>query len=101
MAQRNLWAAEVAAKEMGGPLSLLDALDYLAVVAEVRPEKFEPAAIRWHGRFELESAVLPLAESQLALAALAALGSGDREVMALLRGLLRRAQPTLLPRSGS
>ena len=101
IAQRNLWAAEVAAKEIGGPpLSLLDALDYLALVAEVRPEKLEPAAIRWHGRFELESAVLTLTESQLALSALAALGSGDREVMTLLRGLLRRAQPTVLPRLG-
>ena len=77
-----------------------DALDYLALVADVRPEKLEPDAIRWHGRFERESAVLQLAESQLALAAVAACRTGDREVMALLRALLRQAQPTLMPRSG-
>ena len=85
IAQRNLWAAEVAAREMGSHLSLLDALDYVALVAEVRPEKLGPAAIRWHGRFELESAVLTLSESQLALSALAALGNGDRELLPLLR----------------
>ena len=100
IAQRNLWAAEVAAREMGSQLSLLDALDYVALVAELRPEKLERAAIRWHGRFELESAVLTLAESQLALSALAALGNGDRELLPLLRGLLRRAQRTVLPRPG-
>jgi hypothetical protein len=34
----------------------------------VKPEKLEPAAMRWHGRLELESPVLTIAESELALA---------------------------------
>jgi hypothetical protein len=52
---------------MGG-LSLLDALDYLAVLAEVQPERSQAAALRWHGRLELEAAALTLVESQFALA---------------------------------
>jgi hypothetical protein len=36
LAQRNLRGAEIAAKEMGG-LSLLDALDYLVLLAELQP----------------------------------------------------------------
>jgi hypothetical protein len=39
LAQRNLRGAEIAAKEIGG-LSLLDALEYLALLAEVKPERF-------------------------------------------------------------
>jgi hypothetical protein len=38
-------------RELGNP-SLLDALDYLDLLAEVKPEKLEQAALRWHGRFE-------------------------------------------------
>jgi hypothetical protein len=49
LAQRNLCGAEIAAKEMGG-LSLIDALDYLAVLVELQPERAPAAAIRWHGR---------------------------------------------------
>jgi hypothetical protein len=35
------------------PLSLLDALDYLAVLVELQPARAPSAAIRWHGRPEL------------------------------------------------
>jgi hypothetical protein len=76
--------AEIAAKEMGG-LSLLDALDYRAVLAEMQPERAQAAAIRWHGRLELESVVLSLVESQFALAALASLCAGDRDAPQILR----------------
>lgn len=86
----------MALREMGA-VSLLEALDYLALLAEFRPDRLEPAAVRWHGRLELESSTLALAESQLALAALANLG-GDRESVEILRRLVRRAQPTILPR---
>jgi hypothetical protein len=51
--QRNLFAAEMALREIGTP-SLLDALDYLALLAETKVEKLPGAALRWHGRFELE-----------------------------------------------
>lgn len=96
---RNVFAAELALREMGTP-SLLDALDYLDLLAETRPAKLEQAAIRWHGRLELEAGVLSLAESQLALAALASLCAGHREAIPILRRLLRRVRPTVTQRIG-
>ena len=83
-----------------GTLSLLDALDYLALVADLKPEKLERAAIRWHGRLETEARTLTLAESQLALAALASLCAGERGAVPILRALVRRTRPTMLPRVG-
>jgi hypothetical protein len=94
---RNLFLAEVALKEMGNP-SLLIALDYLALLTTERPEKFPLAALRWHGRFELEARTLTLAESQLALSALVALGEGDTEAISVLKRMLRKVRPTLLPK---
>jgi hypothetical protein len=96
---RNLFNAELAARELGG-LALDDALDLVVLIAETKPERLDRAAVRWHGRLAVESQLLTLAESQLALAALAALPSGDEEVVKILRRLLRRAQPTLLRRLG-
>ncbi len=93
--QRNLFQAELALREMGAP-SLLVALDYLELLAEVKPEKLEPAAVRWHGRLELEAGLMTLAESQLALAALASLCAGERDAIAILRRLMRRVRPTLI-----
>lgn len=93
--QRNLWGAEMALREMKQP-SLLVVLDYLDLLAELKPEKLPLAAIRWHGRLELEASTLTLNDSQLALAALAALCAGDREALALLRRLVRRAHPLLV-----
>lgn len=95
--QRNLAGAQMAMREMGN-VSLVDALDYLVLLAEFRPERAEPAAVRWHGRLELESSVLTLAESQLALAALASVCCGDGEAVEILRRLLRRVRPTLTRR---
>ena len=89
---RNLFQAEVALRELGG-VSLLDALDYLDLLAELKPAKVEQAALRWHGRLELETAAMTLAESQLALAALASLCAGEREAIPLLRRLVRRVSP--------
>jgi hypothetical protein len=83
-----------------GTLSLLDALDYLDLLAEVKPEKLEQAALRWHGRLELATSLMSLAESQLALAALASLCAGERDAVEILRRLSRRVKPTLLPRAG-
>jgi hypothetical protein len=80
-----------------GAVSLLEALDYLALLAELRPDRLEAAAVRWHGRLELEASLLTLAESQLALAALANLGSNG-ETIKILRRLVRQTQPTLVPR---
>jgi hypothetical protein len=43
---------------------------------------------------------MTLAESQLALAALASLCAGEHDAIGVLRMLLRRARPTLLHRLG-
>jgi hypothetical protein len=96
--QRNLFVAEMAIREMGGLASLHEGLDYLDLLAEVKPEKLEQAVLRWHGRLELEASMMTLAESQLALAALASLCAGERSAIELLRKLLRRVRPTLLAR---
>ena len=97
--QRNLWAAETSLRELGS-VSLEDALGYLDLLAELKPEKLERAAVRWHGRLETEATFLSLAESQLALAALAALCSGERDGIQVLRKLLRRARPSFVPHTG-
>ena len=99
--QRNLWAAESSLRGLGHPSTLEDALAYLGLLAEVEPEKLERAAVRWHGRRSTEATFLSLAESQLALAALASLCAGEREAIAVLRGLLRRVRPTAVPRQFS
>jgi NADPH-dependent ferric siderophore reductase len=98
--QRNLWAAEMSLRELGHPPSLEAALAYLDLLAEQKPEKLERAAVRWHGRLETEVPLLSLAESQLALAALAMLVGGERSTVDVLRRLLKRARPTLVPRVG-
>jgi hypothetical protein len=98
--QRNLFTAEMAIREMGGLASLHEGLDYLDLLAEVKPEKLEHAALRWHGRLELEASMMTLGESQLALAALASLCAGEREAIGLLRKLLRRVRPTAMTRMG-
>lgn len=52
--------------------------------------------MRWHGRLDqTEAPLLTLAESQLALAALASLCADERDAVEILRRLLRRARPTL------
>lgn len=85
----------MALREMGTP-TLIDALDYLVLLAEMKPERLEAAAVRWHGRLELEAYPVTLPESQLALAALMGLSRGEQEALPLLKRLLRRLQPTLV-----
>src|SRR4051812_32244933 len=84
--RRNLLLAEMTLREMGS-VDLLDALDYLVLLAELRPERAVSAAIRWHGRLELEAASFTLSESQLALAALGSLCAGDSAAGDILRRL--------------
>src|SRR5579862_8907231 len=91
---RKLWAAEISIRELGN-VSLEDALGYLDLLAEQKPEKLERAAVRWHGRLETESTFLSLAEPQLALAAQASLCAGERDAVEVLRRLLRRVRPTV------
>lgn len=84
---------------MGAP-SLAVALEYLGLLAEVKPERVERAAVRWHGRLEVEATAMTLAESQLALAALASLAAGERDAIEILRRLLRRVRPLPVSRMG-
>jgi hypothetical protein len=76
--------------------SLLVLVDCLELLADVRPDKFDRAAVKWHGRLELEASVMTLAESQLALAALMSLCAGERDAVEILRRLLRRVRPALV-----
>jgi hypothetical protein len=69
------------------------------LIARVRPDRLEPAAIRWHGRLEIEAKSLTLAESRFALAALERLPQ-EPQLVDSLRRLLRRVTPTVLPRIG-
>jgi hypothetical protein len=59
--QGNLFAAELAARELRGP-NLHEALDLVALMAQARPDRLESAAIWWHGRLEIEAKCLTLAE---------------------------------------
>jgi len=95
--QRNLWAAESSLRELGTP-SLEDPLGYLDLLAETSSARLKRACVRWHVRLETEATFLSLAESQLALAALASLCAGEREAVEVLRRLLRRVRPAVVPR---
>jgi hypothetical protein len=97
--QRNPFMAEVALRE--GRPSLIWALDYVILLAELQPAKAKSAALRWHGRLELEAPTLTLAESQFALAALVALCDGNRDAIGVLRRLLRKTRPTLVHQVGN
>jgi hypothetical protein len=45
--RKNLMGAEMLLREMGA-VDLLEALDYVALLAELRPAKAPRAAVRWH-----------------------------------------------------
>jgi hypothetical protein len=93
---KNLWAVEVALRELG-TVSLADAPAYLDLLAEAKPEKLERAARPLARPLETETPILTLAESQLAIAALASVCAGERGAVEILRRLLRRVRPTLVP----
>jgi hypothetical protein len=97
--RRNLMGAEMLLREMGS-VSLDEALDYVALLAELRPAKAPRAAVRWHARLETEAPMLTLTDSALALAALIALCRGNREALGLLRRLVRRVRPTVVSSFG-
>jgi hypothetical protein len=80
----NLFEAEASARELGR-LDLADALELVRLIAAREPHRYERAAIRWHGRLELERPGLTIAESQLALSALAVLPRERATAKALLR----------------
>src|SRR5580765_113838 len=86
--RRNVQAAEMAAREMGG-LSLADALSLCELLAKVDPARYERAALRWLRRF-IDERLPPLTEVTLAASALAELRHGSRNVgIEALKRLLR------------
>jgi hypothetical protein len=95
--ERSLWDAEMALRELEHQPSLEDALGYLDLLAEQRPDKLELACVRWHGRLETEASFLSLADSQLALTALESLCLGEPHGITMLRRLLGQVKPD--PRS--
>ena len=74
--RRDVQAAEMAAREMGG-LSLADALLLCELLANVDPARYERAALRWLQRF-IDERLPPLSEVALAASALAELRYGNR-----------------------
>jgi hypothetical protein len=81
--RRDVQAAELAAREMGG-LSLADALSLCELLANTDPARYERAALRWLQRF-IDERLPPLTEL-----ALAELRHGDRNVgVEALKRLLR------------
>jgi hypothetical protein len=71
------------------PLSVVEALSLLPLIAEHDPVRFDAAAVRWHARWAAEYARGDLARSALALAALELLrGPGREEGLRVLRALV-------------
>ena len=86
--RRNVQAAEMAAREMGG-LSLSDALLLCELLANADPARYERAALRWLQRF-IDERSPPLTEVALAASALAELRHGHRNIgVETLKRLLR------------
>jgi hypothetical protein len=87
--RRDVLAAEMAAREMGG-LSLSDALALCELLAACDPKRYERAALRWLQRF-IDERLPPLAEVALAASALAELRHGRRAVgVDALKRIVRR-----------
>jgi hypothetical protein len=93
--RKNLWDAQIAAKERAGG-SPSSRAQLRRPFAEVKSERLESVAIRWHGRFELEASLISSSEAQLALAALAHLRENPEGAMPLLKRLQRRVHPKVV-----
>jgi hypothetical protein len=86
----NLLEADSPARELRR-LTLLDALEFCDLLARQAPERYERAALRWHGRWETKAKASSLAESQLALHCFQLLTSDHRAVaLSLLRHMAKR-----------
>ena len=74
-----------------GRLGLVDALDYLALLSQEAPDRYDRAARKWLARLLAESEALTLDEVSVALGCLRGLAAGygeqSREV---LRALVKR-----------
>jgi hypothetical protein len=87
---RSVKQAELAMREMRR-VGLLDALDYVALLAVERSERFEPAAVRWLSVLSSECGWLSLTDVQLDVACVSGLQAGEQEqAQATLRALVKR-----------
>jgi hypothetical protein len=88
----NALVATAAAAELG-QVDLADALALTLLYRDQEPQRFERAALRWHGRLCAQARMISPEEAELALAALLALrlrnpGPGARALAAVLDGLM-------------
>jgi hypothetical protein len=91
---RSVGTAELAAQEVGRH-GLIDALDYLTLLAAEAPDHFDRAARRWLSRLLEESPSLTLDEVAIALGCLRGLSAGyGDESRELLRALVKRRHGT-------
>src|SRR3954447_17985247 len=71
-------------------VSLAEALELTLLLVEVEPEKYERAALKWHGRFLHEMKNVDLRESLAVLALLVAIPANRLAAAALAELLSRR-----------
>jgi hypothetical protein len=91
---RSVSQAEIAAREMGR-LGLLDALDYLTLLAAEKPDRFDRAAGRWLTRLLAESHALSPDEVAVAFGCLRGLAAGyGKQSREVLRALVKRRHET-------
>jgi hypothetical protein len=88
LAIRDLAAVRAAARERPTIVTLADAVEVLILMVEADDPTFEPAAVRWLGRFAIECKGITLGEARVALEAIDGLPSPDAR--ATLRALLKR-----------
>jgi hypothetical protein len=91
---RSILQAETAARELPH-VGLLDALDYLTLLASGAPDRYDRAAKRWLARLLAEAPALTADEIAVAVGSLRGLAAGygeqSREV---LRALVNRRHGT-------
>jgi hypothetical protein len=84
---RSVLQAETAAREIGR-LSLVEAVDLIALMAIEAPDRYRRAERRWFRRLITERDSLTLYQAQLAIACLQGLGGADHDRLAdVLRSL--------------
>ena len=91
---RSVLGAETAAREMGR-LGLLDALDYLVLLAAEAPDRYDRTARKWLARLLSESPALTLDEADVALGSLRGIAAlYEEQSREVLRALVKRRHET-------
>src|SRR5262249_36991727 len=91
---RSVMQAETAARELGR-LGLLDALDYLTLLAAEAPDRYDRAARKWLARLLAESPALTLDEATAALGCLRGIEAlYEEQSREVLRALVKRQHET-------